>query len=121
MFKLIWSAVLGGSPATWAILGLGVVIYTGAVFGAGFYASAHMQVAANATAGVVAAKAQEKHDVQVHAVAVKTSATVKAADVIHDTKIVTIVKTIHDLEPSPPLACALSPDVAKQLNDAGAY
>jgi hypothetical protein len=113
MFKLIWAAVIGGGPAEWAALGLSATLVLGGAFGAGFYACSHMQAKAVAKAVV----AQEKHDVKQHQVATKVSEKITGQDKKQAARIIYITKTIHDIEPQN--NCALDPDVAKLLNEAG--
>lgn len=90
-------------------------------FGGGFATDAYINARAAATVAVHAAKAQEKHDVAQHTAAVKAGATVAAGDAAQAPRIITITKTIHDLEPDPNKICNLPDDVAKQLTAAGSY
>jgi len=66
MFKLIWSALTGGSIMEWVALGLGLVVLLGAAGGYGFYQGALTCVTAQAkvTAAIVpqATAAQAKKD-----------------------------------------------------------
>jgi hypothetical protein len=66
MFSLIWKAIVGGNPASWAILGLGVLLAGGVVFGAGYATGAQSTVKTVATvmqaAPAKAAKEQKKAD-----------------------------------------------------------
>jgi hypothetical protein len=119
MFKLLWSAVLGGNPASWGIAALVAVMVLGSTFGAGFYEATRVQATATASVAVKSAKAQEKHDVAQHAAAVVVSNDTRKADVIHDTKIVTLIQTIHDQ--AAPAVCDLSPSDADALNKAASY
>lgn len=113
MFSLVTSFFAG-----WQGKIAAAVVALTLTFGGGYYTCDHMHAAVAAKAVIVAAKAQETHDKKMHDAATSTSRQVAAQDAGRDAKVVTIVKTIHDLEPGN--TCVLSPDVARQLNGAGA-
>ncbi len=119
MFKLIWSAILGGNPASWAILGLGATLLLSASFGAGFYAATSLYASKASTAVVVAVKQQEKHDQEHHANAVVVSNKVDAGDAKHQEKVRTIIQVIHDQPDTKD--CTLSDETAKSIDDAGRF
>lgn len=119
MFKLIWSALLGGNPTSWAVLGLSALLALGSSFGAGFYSASHMQAAANAVAAPKIAAAQEKHDVQEHAIAGGVSLVVHTADIKFNNKLEVILPQISD--PDAPATCDMNPGDADALNAAGTY
>lgn len=113
MFSVVTSFFAG-----WQVKIAAAVLALTLAFGGGYYACDHMHASVAAKAVIVAAKAQETHDRAMHDAATATSRQVAAQDAARAARIVTIVKTIHDLEPGN--TCVLSPDVAKQLNGAGA-
>lgn len=129
MFKLIWSAVIGGGPAEWAILGLGAMFALGGAFGAGYAVASGGAITRIATvastAGPAAAKAQEKHDSTEHAAATAKSGEVKQADAAHDAKNLPIYQHIAAASiptpDNPKKSCDVSVDVIKDLNEAGHY
>jgi hypothetical protein len=119
MLKLIWSAIVGGGPAAWGGIALGVFLALGGAFAGGaFYEANHI-----ATTGTVkAVAAQHEHDVKAHTVAVTAG---KAADQRHakgDAATKPIIQYIHDL-PRITIVddtkCDLTPEALKALNDAG--
>lgn len=119
MFKLIWTAITGGDITSWIILGLGAVIYSGAVFGSGYAVATHSALKIEAAAPAKAAKAQEKHDQTMHADATKASDAGKKQDDTQRLAIAEIIAAIKKAEPKPQKACDLPNDVSELLNRAG--
>lgn len=119
MFKLLWSALVGGGPSQWAILGLGAFLALGGAFGAGYAVASQGAIKTVATVAAKAAKAQEKHDTEQHNAASTKSASVKAEDKKHDAKVAPIYQDIA--RATPQNSCEVSVDVLKDLNAAGQY
>lgn len=118
MFKALWTAILGGSPTSWLIMGVAAVAYTAAVFASGYVTATHSALKIEAAAPLKAAKAQEDHDKKGHVAAVAVSDKVAKADDARDAKLHVIVTTIASAEP-PQNSCDLPVAVAEQLNRAG--
>lgn len=129
MFKLIWSAVVGGGPMEWAAIALGVVVALGGAFGAGYAVASNGAIKTIATvattAATTSAKAQETHDIKEHNASSTKSASVKTEDQKHDAKSLPIYEAISKasvpLPDAPKNSCEVSVDVIKDLNAAGTY
>lgn len=123
MFKLAWTAIVGGGPWEWAALALGVVLVLGGAFGAGALWQASRDVKAAVSAAPAAVAAQHDHDVKNHNDAVAGDAPIKAADKARDDKLTAILAALAAKPkplPSadPQKSCAMTPDVVELLNDA---
>lgn len=120
MFKLAWTALVGGGPWEWAALALGVVLVLGGTFGAGALWQASRDVKAAVSAAPAAVAAQHDHDVKKHNDAVAADTTVKTADAERDKKLAAILAALAAKpKPTPQNNCAMTPDVVELLNDAG--
>lgn len=124
MFKALWSAVIGGNPMSWVVMGLAFVIYTGAIFGGGFYeGDTHQSKIVAAAAMSAAGAAQSAQAVKDNkdynagyedgiALAAKNAVAAPAAEALK-------TKAAHEL-PRPSKTCpaqTLAPDLVKGLND----
>lgn len=119
MLKLLWSAILGGGPAAWGGIALGVTLALGGAFAGGaFYEANH--IATNNT--TVAVNAQHVHDVKAHKVAVIAGKAVEVRHAAGDAATAPIIRYIHDL-PRITIVddtkCNLTPEALDALNRAG--
>ena len=117
MFGLIWTAIVGGGPAEWGALALGLLLLTGGAFAGGaFYEANH--IATQGTTTAIAA--QHAHDVKQHTVAIVAGKQIEVHRATANAKAKIIIRTIHDLKTvTVPGSCDLTPETLKLLNDAG--
>lgn len=119
MFKLIWSAILGGNPTSWAILGLGAVLALGGTFGTGWYLGSTHEATIMANAATTAADRARSDQAKQDALDFKNA---KAdADKRHQededrNKHLTDLLAIKNKIPNP-TKCAVPQDFMKSLND----
>jgi hypothetical protein len=106
------------SPQAWGGIALAAFLALSGAFGAGYEVASSHAIRIEATAAQGAAKAQEVKDAAQHRAAQDTSDIVKKSDTDQGARVITVVKTIHDLEPNPQKSCDVPPDVLKALNTA---
>ncbi|MBI1313677.1 hypothetical protein GC176_20485 [bacterium] len=124
MFELIWKAILGGNPMSWAILGLGAVLALGGAFGAGYLKGNDHVItkvinASNAqiaNAKSEAAKAQAEQDAKDYAAAKADYEKRLGEDKARMTSYEATIKNLKILVPHQDV-CKISPEAMKRLND----
>lgn len=120
MFKLLWSALVGGGPGEWAALALGATLCLAGSFAGGALWQASRDVKAAVSAAPAAVAAQHDHDVTQHKAAVTADAGVKTADAARDKKLDAVLAALAAKPaPDPQKNCIMPPDVVELLNDAG--
>jgi len=120
MFKLLWSALVGGGPGEWAALALGAAVALGGAFAGGALWQASRDVKAAVSAAPAAVAAQHDHDVAQHQADTDTDTKVKAADADRDAKFDRLLAALAAKpQPTPQNNCVMPPDVVELLNDAG--
>lgn len=122
MFKLIWSAVLGGNPTSWAIMGLGAVLLLGGAFGVGYATGAQSTiktvVGVTAAAPAKAASAQKTADDKDRKRGAEAGAAKDTRDAAANTKLSEIERKLDALSKSIK-DCVVPQASVELLNEAG--
>jgi hypothetical protein len=113
LFKLIM-----GNPYTMIAAGVGALMALSAAFGGGYYLAVNQAEKNASAAPIIAAKAQEQHDIAQHQDAVKETIRVVERKVKGDTITQTIIERVPEIQ-YVDKECNITPEMIHLMNEAG--